>query len=408
MTKKLHTSEASLVGTAQLPASKSISNRALIINALNDFQCQIENLSTCDDTRFLQQALSVKSTKINIGAAGTAMRFLTAFLATQNGTHELTGSARLCQRPIKSLVDALQTLGADISYLENDGHLPLRIVGKNLQGGELTPHFAESSQFFSALMLIAPRLQHGLTLHLNQKPTSFAYICMTAELMRHFGIDVQLHDDKIVVPEGVYRPTNLMVENDWSAASYWYELLTIGERGKIILPNLAENSLQGDAKIAELFENFGVKTTFLENAVEIKFVGSELQKKLEFDFSDMPDMAQTFVVTCCAKGVPFRFSGLKTLKVKETDRIAALISELRKCGFMLTEPSEGVLAWNGERCKKDKNVIISTFDDHRMAMAFAPLALLQPLEIENPEVVTKSYPEFWQEFDKITKNNNEI
>ncbi len=384
-----------------LPASKSISNRALIINALSGNVCSIGHLSDCDDTRTLVSALQTPHGTIDIGAAGTAMRFLTAYLSTQHGRWTLTGSERAQHRPIGALVEALRPLGADITYNANNGFLPITIAGKKLHGGALAPHFDESSQFFSALMLIAPYIDGGLTLHLHHRPTPMPYIAMTAAMMRQSGADVRLTDNEIHITEGHYRPTHFDVENDWSAASYWYELLAIAQTGTCVLQGLCPDSLQGDSQIATLFEPFGVRTRFDGDAAVISYKNACLPARFDHHFGDMPDMVPTFAVACCACGVPFCFSGVETLKIKESDRIAALTNELRKCGFVLTEPTNGHLAWDGTRTAAAAEPHIDTHADHRMAMAFAPLSVKMPLHIEQPEVVGKSYPHFWDEWAKI-------
>lgn len=384
-----------------LPTSKSISNRALIINALSGGTCSFGNLSDCDDTQALIRALQTPHGTIDIGAAGTAMRFLTAYLATRRGHWLLTGSARMKRRPIGALVDALRQLGADIAYTENDGFPPLAITGKRLHGGTLTPHFDESSQFFSALMMVAPYIEGGLTLHLTNRPTSTPYIALTTAMMRQADAEISMSDNEIRIAEGRYRPTRFTIENDWSAASYWYELVAIAQTGTCVLSGLNQNSPQGDSKIAKLFEPFGVTTRFDGGNAVVSYQKTDTPARFEHDFGDMPDMAQTFAVLCCARGVPFHFAGLKTLKIKETDRIAALVGELGKCGFALAEPADGELAWNGARTAATAEPLINAHDDHRMAMAFAPLAAKMPLRIGQPETVRKSYPRFWEELAKV-------
>lgn len=394
---------APLTGTPTLPASKSISNRALIIDALSGHACRCANIAHCDDTDALRHALHTTADTIDIGAAGTAMRFLTAFFATQQGrTVTLTGSARMLQRPIGPLVDALRTLGADIAYAGQEGFPPLRINGKKLHGSVLTPHFGQSSQYFSALMMIAPYIEGGLTLHLADTTTSWPYVELTAAMMRHFGAQVALSPTDITIEAGHYAATPFTVENDWSAASYWYELLAIARRGSLVLPQLQPHSWQGDAHIAELFEAFGITTQFGDRHARITYTGGTLPTHFAHDFSNIPDMAQTFAVLCCALGVTFAFSGLHTLRIKETDRIAALTAELRKCGFVLAAGT-ATLAWDGTRCTANPLPHIATYNDHRMAMAFAPLATLMPIVIEQPDVVSKSYPDFWHAWEQITQ-----
>ncbi len=399
-TKQLHIPTDSIAVKIQLPASKSISNRALILDALSYSPYDIQNLSDCDDTNVLINALDSNSTTFDIGAAGTSMRFLTAFLSKTVGEWIITGSERMKQRPIKLLVEALNYLGARIEYVENEGFPPLRIFGSALTGGEIHLKGNVSSQYISALMMVAPCMQKGLKIVLEGKVTSKPYIKMTLEMMEEYGVTVEFNDNTITIEPQDYEPIPYKVESDWSAASYWYEILSLVGKGGVYLIGLNQNSYQGDSKVTELFEQLGVKTTFMDDGVLLSPNG-ELTSKMEYDFTNEPDLAQTFVVTCCMKGIPFLFRGLESLKIKETDRIAALITELRKLGFMLNEPIEGSLAWNGERCESTKNVSIATYDDHRMAMSFTPVALKFPINIQNPEVVSKSYPRFWKDIDQL-------
>lgn len=400
-TKELHISIDSLAAQISLPASKSISNRALILDALSYSPYDIENLADCDDTNVLVSALDSNSTTFDIGAAGTTMRFLTAFLSKTVGEWVITGSERMKQRPIKLLVDALNGLGARIEYLENDGYPPLKIVGSALVGGEIHLKGNVSSQYISALMMIAPCMLKGLKIVLEGKIISKPYINMTMQMMDEYGIDVDFLGNVIQIEPQEYQPIPYKVESDWSAASYWYEILSLVGKGGVFLKGLGENSYQGDSKVADLFEQLGVKTTYMEDGVLLSPNG-ELTTRMEYDFTDEPDLTQTFAVTCCLKGIPFKFSGLETLKIKETDRIAALINELAKLGYVVYEPAESQLAWDGARCEPASPISIATYHDHRMAMAFAPAALVTPIIVENPQVVTKSYPCFWDDFEKLS------
>ena len=384
-----------------LPASKSISNRALILNALSYSPYDIENLSDSDDTRVMVRVFDSNDTKFDIGAAGTAMRFLTAFLAKTVGEWQITGSERMKNRPIRILVDALNQLGARIEYLEKEGYPPLKILGSALTGGEISLNGSVSSQYISALMMIAPYMQNGLKITLEGKIISKPYIIMTQKMMAEFGVSADFTGNIIDIKPQTYSPTRFRVESDWSAASYWYEILSLAGKGKIHLKGLKKESYQGDCKVAELFEQLGVKTEFDKDGVIISANNKPETPCFEYDFTNEPDLAQTFAVSCCLKNIPFTFSGLQSLKIKETNRIAALINELGKLGDVLYEPAEGQLAWNGERCVATENPVIATYDDHRMAMAFAPAALFQPLTIEHPEVITKSYPGFWKDLSKL-------
>jgi len=386
-----------------LPSSKSISNRALILDALAYSPYDIENLSDCDDTQVLVASLDSNDSTFDIGAAGTSMRFLTAFLSKTVGEWIITGSERMKQRPIKLLVDGLNSLGAKIEYIEKEGYPPLRIFGSALIGGEIHLNGGVSSQYISALMMIAPTMQNGLKIILDENIISRPYINMTIQMMQEYGVEVEFLDNIISIEPQEYQPVPYKVESDWSAASYWYEIMAMVDNGGVYLSGLRQDSFQGDSKVAELFTQLGVETAYLTDGVLLT-PGKTITSKMEYNFTDQPDLAQTFAVTCCMKGIQFKFSGLQSLKIKETDRIAALTKELRKLGFILSEPSEGMLAWDGERCQPASTVCIATYDDHRMAMAFAPVALLQPISIENPQVVSKSYPNFWDDFNKLTPN----
>ena len=399
-TKQLHISVDSIAVKIQLPASKSISNRALILDALSYSPYDIENLADCDDTNVLVKALDSNNTTFDIGAAGTSMRFLTAFLSKTVGEWVITGSERMKQRPIKLLVEALNYLGARIEYVENEGYPPLRIFGSALMGGEIHLKGNVSSQYITALMMVAPTMQKGLKIVLDGKIISKPYINMTMQMMQEYGVEVEFIDNTISIEPQKYQPVPYKVESDWSAASYWYEILSIVGKGGVYLLGLRQDSFQGDSKVAELFTQLGVETAYLTDGVLLTPTNS-YTSRMEYDFTDQPDLAQTFAVTCCLKGIPFHFIGLESLKIKETNRIVALMNELRKLGFVLTEPAEGQLAWENERCEPAETISIATYDDHRMAMAFAPVAIKTPIEIQHPDVVSKSYPEFWDDLNKI-------
>lgn len=386
--------------TINLPSSKSISNRALIINALNYSPYPLQNLSDSDDTKVLEAALNSNSNKFDIGHAGTAMRFLTAFLAKIVGEWEVTGSERMQQRPISILVDALKSIGAQIEYTKNEGFPPLKILGSHLTGKTIELDGSVSSQYISALLLIAPTIENGLTLKLKGEITSRSYIDLTLKLMAKFGIQYRWEGNEITVPEQNYFARDFTIEADWSGASYWYEILSLCDSGEILLKNLELESLQGDANIAGWFTQFGVISTQKTDGVLLTKNENISPEKLVHDFIENPDVAQTMACLCVARKIPFHFSGLKTLKIKETDRISALQNELAKFGAEITEPSEGELAWNGKINSeiKSENPLIETYHDHRMALAFAPLALAGiRVQISDPMVVTKSYPGFWED-----------
>lgn len=384
------------VSKQPLPASKSISNRILIMNALANGGGLVSNLAKCDDTDVLVAALSSDGTVFDIGAAGTAMRFLSAYLANKEGEWVTTGSARMKERPIRILVDALNSVGADVSYLENDGFPPLRISGKPLDGGVIELDGGVSSQYISALLMIAPVMKNGLVLRLTGNVISKPYIKMTLSLMRQFGIASSWNGNEIKVERQDYKPIDFTVESDWSASSYWFQICALAEgSAEILLPGLFCDSVQGDSAVVNIFENLGVSSVFEKDGLLLKR-DRKVAEFFEYDFVEQPDLAQTVVAACCALGVTFNFEGLQSLKIKETDRIAALIAELRKFGYVLFEPKEGALAWNGERCEADAKPVVKTYKDHRMAMAFAPLAVkFGEVCIDDPAVVSKSYPEYW-------------
>ena len=391
-----------------LPASKSISNRALTICALaasdgSRDATALSNLSDCDDTEVIVKALNSMPDTFDIGAAGTAMRFMTAYLSVTPGTRSITGTERMRHRPIGVLVDALRRLGAHIEYVGEEGFPPLRIAGGQLDGGYLDIPGTISSQYISALLLIAPAMRHGLTLQLTGAIVSRPYIDLTISVMRDFGASVEWTDhDTIHVEALPYTKRAYTIENDWSAASYWYEMMALsaGHTGMASLTGLHDGSCQGDAVIRYIFSMLGVKTTFCGDAVRLTKIPVRL-KKLEYDFKNQPDMAQTFVVTCAALGIPFRFIGLHNLRIKETDRIEAVCREMGKLGYVVSRGDGSELAWDGSRCQADEHPVIDTYDDHRMAMAFAPMSLRLPsISINNPRVVTKSYPRYWDDLRK--------
>ena len=394
--------------TIKLPASKSISNRALIISALAGVKTMPRNISNCDDTEVIVRALHDNPYEIDIKAAGTAMRFMTAYLAVTPGENVITGTERMKHRPIKVLVDALRYLGADIEYIGEEGFPPLKIRGKALDGGSIEIPGDVSSQYVSALLMIAPMLNGGLELHLTGNIISRPYIDLTIHTMHDYGARVEWTDvDTIVTEPTGYREREFIIENDWSGASYWYETLALmGDReSSIRLPGLIDSSRQGDSGVRYLFSMLGVKTSFEDGiktkptTVTLKTMRSMLPK-LDFDFSGQPDLTQTLVVTCAAMNIPFHFTGLATLRIKESDRIEVLKREMRKLGFVIREENNSELLWDGERCEATMEPI-DTYEDHRMAMAFAPAAVKFPgLRINNPEVVTKSYPNFWKDLQQ--------
>lgn len=395
-----------LNGTVRLPASKSISNRALIIHALSGGRNLPENLSDCDDTEVIVHALRYMPETIDIKAAGTAMRFMTAYLCVMQGTHILTGTERMKQRPIGVLVDALRTLGADITYEGEEGYPPLRISGGALEGGLLEVPGNISSQYISALLMIGPMLKEGLTLKLTGEIISRPYIDLTLWTMSEFGAEVEwTSNDTITVSHQPYRDRSYFIENDWSGASYWYEMVALSSdpESEVRLTSLMDGSKQGDSVARYLFSLLGVKTVFeskgegVPQTITISKNG-RCVPRLEYDFINSPDLAQTFVVVCAALGVRFHFTGLATLRIKETDRIEALKTEMRKLGYVLHAPNGTELKWDGECCEPSYEQGIDTYEDHRMALAFAPYVFKAgTLIINQPGVVTKSYPHYWDD-----------
>ena len=392
------TAPAKIHTTIQLPSSKSISNRALIINALGNGTHHPENLSDCDDTRVMIRALNDDKETIDIMAAGTAMRFLTAYLSVTPGTRIITGTERMQQRPIQVLVNALRELGADIEYVANDGFPPLRITGRELRKDTISLPGNVSSQYISALLMIAPVLTNGLTIRLIGDIISRPYINLTLQLMNDFGVRAEWTDaHRLKVEPQAYHSTPFYVESDWSAASYWYQIVALSKEAEVTLPGLFKDSYQGDSQVAGIFRSLGVETIYKDKTVILKKNGKSVER-LDYDFINQPDLAQTFVVTCALLNIPFRFSGLQSLKIKETDRMAALITEMRKLGYILHETDGSVLSWEGERCTTEEHPAIDTYEDHRMAMAFAPTCLALPeILINNPQVVSKSYPRYWED-----------
>ena len=409
--------------TIKLPSSKSISNRALLLCALSGTGGSVERLATCDDTYVMWRALQNRPHEVDVMAAGTAMRFLTAFFSVcESGEeHIMTGTERMRQRPIGVLVDALRELGADISYVGREGYPPLCVKGGRLKGGRLTLPGDVSSQYISALLMVAPLMDEGLTLELTGHVISRPYIDMTMSMMRTYGASVIWQDDhtlhvhKVMYKDDVIFP----VESDWSAASYWYEMVALTPAGsgtRVVLPWLRETSLQGDCAVHQFFAHLGVTSTFDVHRDTVTLTRNDSDdaaavngERFELDLSNQPDLAQTMVVTCALLRRPFRFTGLQTLRIKETDRIAALQNELRKLGIELGVEGDNAVfvdhypdnapLWNGDP--------IATYHDHRMAMAFAPACMrCDGIEIADPEVVSKSYPRYWDDLETVKNGGN--
>ena len=380
--------------------SKSESNRLLILKSLYK-NLSIINISDCDDTIFLNNALNKSSSIVDIGHAGTAMRFLTSFFSIQaDFPKTLTGSSRMKQRPIKILVDALRNLGAEIAYLEKDGFPPLLIKPSVLIGGEINIDSSISSQYISSLLLIAPKIKGGLKINLNGKETSLPYIKMTINLLEQIGVTVICNKNSIEVKElKEIIPKEIFVESDWSSASYFYSMVAMAPIGfEICLNNFKKDSIQGDSLVKDFFQIFGVQTTFLNDSIIIEKV-AEAKKSISLDLSSNPDLAQTICVTCLGLKVSCNLNGLHTLKIKETDRLNALKNELSKFGLDIKITSDSIKFNSDEDLIP--NVEIETYDDHRMAMAFACLSVKTNIKILNSKVVSKSYPSFWSDLSKI-------
>ena len=392
-----------------LPASKSISNRALIIHALTGGNVMPENLSDCDDTKVIIRALSHRPEVIDIKAAGTAMRFMTAYLSVTEGEHTITGTERMKHRPIGVLVDALRYLGAEIEYAGEKGFPPLRIRGRQLEGGRLEIPGNVSSQYISALLMIAPVLTKGLEMKLTGGIVSRPYIDLTLHLMHQFGVSAEWTDiDSITVKPQPYRQRPYTIENDWTAASYWYEVLALTDElgAKVILPGMMDGSRQGDSAVRYIFSLLGIKTAFADREAD-RLTDATLTRhscmlnRMDYDFTNQPDLAQTLIATCPVLGIPFHFTGLGSLRIKETDRIEAMKTEMEKLGYILHADSGTDLSWEGDRCEPAAQPVIDTYEDHRMAMSFAPLAIrLGRIGINHPEVVSKSYPHYWNDLRK--------
>ncbi len=383
-----------------LPSSKSISNRALIINALAGNTGKLHNLSDANDTQLMLRLITSANPVLDVEDAGTTMRFLTASHAISGQNKTITGTARMQQRPIKILVDALRTIGAEIEYAGQEGYPP--VIVKNFKGQQNQQVIIRgdvSSQYISALMMIAPALPNGLHILFEGAVTSKPYIEMTAALMRQFGAHVDFTDTGINIPDQQYRSTGITVESDWSAASYWFAFTALAEQAEITLPNITLASIQGDRVIVDIMDRLGVQAT-LKNNNDLVLTKKESAAALVWDFTDCPDLAQTVAVVCAAKGITGTFTGLDSLRIKETDRIKALQNELAKIGASFTEANGKWILTPASTAIPD-NLFFNTYLDHRMAMAFAPLATKANIIIEDPAVTRKSYPKFWNDVELV-------
>ncbi len=390
-------------GTVNLPASKSIANRLLLMKAVAGFKdLEIHNLSNARDTQILKGILDNIDTNktIDVHDAGTVMRFLTAYLSCLEGEWILTGTERMQQRPIGALVNVLRNLGAEIEYLNTENYPPLKINGKKLKGGKIDVDGSISSQFISALLLISPLFTEPLELHIKNELVSTPYVAMTLKLMQQWGANYIWKENIISVENKPYKKPSkkVFVESDWSAASYFYSILSLAKEGKITMPYLFKNSLQGDSVCAELYNDLGISTEFTNEGVILKRT-NHITNKFEYNFLNCPDIAQTLAVSCAAKNMETNLQGLQTLSIKETDRIFAIKTELEKFGIEVLTTKDSIQI-NSKF--KIQNLKIETYKDHRMAMSFAQLALCcNKIEIENPAAVEKSFPHFWKELEKI-------
>jgi 3-phosphoshikimate 1-carboxyvinyltransferase len=401
---KLHLSapsETLIKSEIKITGSKSESNRLLLLQALFP-SIKIDNLSNSDDAEVMQKGLKIGKGVVDIHHAGTAMRFLTAYFASQeNKEVTLTGSKRMTERPIKVLVEALRGLGAEISYLKEEGYPPIAIKGKKLTKHKVGLPADISSQYISALLLIAPSLENGIELELVGKITSVPYIKMTLGLLSQIGVTGSFQGNTIrVLPKTTVEPNTQVVESDWSSASYFYSIAALCDIGtEISLTAYNKNSLQGDSVLQEIYRNFGVETSFLGHGVILKKMAAPSNTTFSMDLANAPDIAQTIAVTCLGLGVGCHITGLHTLKIKETDRLEALRTELTKLGASISVTNNSLTLEPSREIKKE--IAIDTYNDHRMAMAFAPLALKTPLYVNDAEVVSKSYPDFWEDLKNL-------
>ncbi len=389
----------------EITGSKSESNRLLLLNQLFDNVLTLENISNSEDSQLMQKALANQNHLIDIHHAGTAMRFLTAYFSIQeNRETTITGSERMKQRPIKILVDALNLLGANISYLENEGFPPLLIKGQKLENNQISIPSNISSQYITALCLIGTKLENGLTITLEGKIISIPYIKMTIDLLNRVGISAQFDTNIIRIPftENI-KPQILQVESDWSSASYFYSLIALSENSEIKISTYFENSLQGDSALQSIYgQNFGVNSTFDNGILTLKNDSNfGFKEFIELDLINTPDIAQTIAATCVGLKLKCKLTGLETLKIKETDRLVALKNELEKFGANIEITDNSLEIKDFDSNKKEEKIIVKTYNDHRMAMALAPLAIHETFYIENENVVEKSYPTFWEDWTKL-------
>ena len=396
--------ERRLRGEIKISGSKSESNRLLILRAYTSF-FKIFNLSDSDDTNTMISALKSEDEEIDIGHAGTAMRFLTSYYSSIiNSSKILTGSERMKQRPISILVDALNHIGAEIEYLESEGYPPIKLKGKLITNNVVILPANVSSQYISSLMMLGVSLEDGLKINLSTKITSLPYIKMTKILIERIGGEVIIKSDKIIIKPFIdHNISDQTVESDWSSASYFYSLVALSDYSEITISTFFKKSIQGDSRIENIYRKFGVETSFRDNKIHLKKVNVELPEIISINLQDNPDLAQTIIITCLGLGVDCDLQGLHTLKIKETDRLIALKKEIEKFDVHRVEVSDqSIILKNNSKLKS--NVTVDTYNDHRMAMYFAPLSLIIPINIRNPEVVSKSYSNFWNDLKSVGFN----
>jgi len=400
----------SIEGALKISGSKSESNRLLALRGFASY-FEINNISDSDDTNAMISAMNSNQEKIDIGHAGTAMRFLTSYFSSiKNSSIILTGSKRMRERPISILVDALRELDVDISYLENEGYPPIKIIGKVIKRKEVNLPANVSSQYISSLMMLGVSLENGLVINLSTEITSLPYIEMTKKIIERIGGSVKFKSNQILIDSlSNKKIPNQLVESDWSSASYFYSIVALSDLSDLTLYTYYKNSIQGDSDVVKIFKKFGVKTTYMNNKIHLSKSDYKIEKKISLDLLNNPDLAQTIVVTCLGLGIDCDLYGLHTLKIKETDRLKALKSEIDKFGVDKIEITDNSLHLENNS-KLKSSVSIDTYDDHRMAMSFAPLSLVNPIIINDPMVVTKSYINFWNDLEKlgfkISKINN--
>lgn len=403
MKAKIQIAQKKINGSLRLAGSKSISNRLLILQALSGERIALGNLSDSEDTKVLQKALNSNTETVDIGIAGTAMRFLTAYYAVQKSTVVLTGAERMKQRPIKELVKALRSLGAEIEYLEKEGYPPLKISGNKLKGGHVKIKANVSSQFISALLMVAPYLDKGLDLELEGEILSKPYILMTLSLMKQQGVEAFWNENIIKVNPGKYQVKTKEVESDWSSISYLYELVALSDEGEIQVFSVDENSVQGDKKVMEIFQEFGVESDINDRVLTLKKTPQfKLPNSLDFDCADTPDLAQTIAATACGLGISVNITGLSNLPLKETNRLEALKNELEKCGTHVQIINNKALEIIPTTFLTNKELSFETYGDHRMALCLAPLALKsKSITVDDAVVVNKSYKSYWEDLKRL-------